>query len=494
MASPDFQPYIDLTINDQQPVDIYNEAVEYAKLALPEFSARPGTIEDALLQAIAYVGSTNLAAINRLPDGLMEGILQLMGVTRLESTFSTVDVEFELSDDGLTISPEFGVVYQTTDGDQVIQYPFFTTDLLEADVDSSLISTTVVCSIAGVIPSLPIGTQLTIAQPDASVLTCTTTSLVTQGDSAETDDEFFSRATTILQLLNSTLVTSAQVEAYILSTYADVHRCKVYDLRKIIQHDAAAASNNATSTGYTVTVATDGTFYADADFTSGLFRVITGDFDGSDIGDATSFPTGHYVPTGIGSNSFTYTNVYSGSGTTGPVDVIDMASLVLDSPTETPGYFAIFVCDKDGDPLSAAKKLEIYNDINSKITAGLKFVILDAFIVDIDFIVTISVADEFGAGDVSTNLIDSLQSYFSPANWPSWNTTLRVFDVVIKASAVSGVAYVHSVTAQLKEFTDDARPGNELLAEEILTGGATSAFEILYAGILPRISVEVVVQ
>jgi hypothetical protein len=494
MASPDFQPYIDLTINDQQPAEIYTDAVEYARLALPEFSARPGTIEDAILQAVAYVGSTNLAAINRLPDGLMEGIMQLMGVSRLESTFATVEVEFQLSDDGLTMAPEFGVVYQTTDGDQVIQYPFYTTELLEAAVDGDTIAAEVICSVAGVIPSLPIGTELTIAQPDASVLTCVTTSLVTQGDSAETDEEFFSRATSILQLLNSTLVTAAQVEAYILSTYTDVHRCKVYDLRKVLQYSAPAATNNASSSAYTVTVLANSAFYNAADFTTGLFRVVTGDFDGSDIGDATAFPTGHFVPTGSSPASFTYTNEYSGSGTTGPVNVVDMASLVLDSPTETPGYFAVFVCDADGDPLSAAKKLEIYNDVNSKITAGLQFSILDAFLVDLNVVVTISVSDEFGAGDVSASLIEALESYFSPANWPNWNTTVRVFDVVIKSSAVSGVAYVHSVTAELKTFDSGARPGNELLAEELLVGGVTSAFEVLYAGILPRISVEVVVQ
>ena len=37
MPSPDFSEYIDLTINDLQPEDVYNGAVEYARTALPEF-------------------------------------------------------------------------------------------------------------------------------------------------------------------------------------------------------------------------------------------------------------------------------------------------------------------------------------------------------------------------------------------------------------------------------------------------------------------------
>ena len=52
MASPDFSEYIDLTINDLQPPDIYSLAREYALVSLPEFNPRTGTVEDAVLQAM----------------------------------------------------------------------------------------------------------------------------------------------------------------------------------------------------------------------------------------------------------------------------------------------------------------------------------------------------------------------------------------------------------------------------------------------------------
>ena len=80
MASPDFSNYIDLTVNDKQPDEIYNDAIDYAKIALPEFSPRSGTVEDAVLQSTAYMAGVTSGSINRLPNGLMEGIMRLIGV------------------------------------------------------------------------------------------------------------------------------------------------------------------------------------------------------------------------------------------------------------------------------------------------------------------------------------------------------------------------------------------------------------------------------
>jgi hypothetical protein len=94
MPSPDFSQYIDLRVNDKQPDEIYNEAVDYARLALPEFSPRAGTVEDALLEATSLIAAVNLSNINRLPDGLMEGILKYVGIDRKEATFGNVVLNF----------------------------------------------------------------------------------------------------------------------------------------------------------------------------------------------------------------------------------------------------------------------------------------------------------------------------------------------------------------------------------------------------------------
>ena len=82
----DFRQYVDLTPYDADPTDIYLGAIRLARLTLPEFQLRQGTVEDALFQAFSYMQMLGVSAINRLPNRLMEGISRILGVTRDEDT------------------------------------------------------------------------------------------------------------------------------------------------------------------------------------------------------------------------------------------------------------------------------------------------------------------------------------------------------------------------------------------------------------------------
>jgi hypothetical protein len=81
----DFSRYIDLSIFDAEPGDIYFDAIEIARLTLPEFNLRVGTPEDAIFQAAAYISSLNIASVNRLPDRLMEGIMNILGYSKQQA-------------------------------------------------------------------------------------------------------------------------------------------------------------------------------------------------------------------------------------------------------------------------------------------------------------------------------------------------------------------------------------------------------------------------
>jgi hypothetical protein len=94
----DFSPYIDLTVYDVQPVDVYLGAIELARLTMPEFTLRRGTPEDALFQAFAYMSSLSVGAINRLPSRLMEGTAKMLGVSRSYGSRASVVVEFVAAD------------------------------------------------------------------------------------------------------------------------------------------------------------------------------------------------------------------------------------------------------------------------------------------------------------------------------------------------------------------------------------------------------------
>ena len=130
----DFSRYVDLTAYDADPTDIYLGALRLARLTLPEFRLRQGTVEDALFQACAYMQALNVAAINRVPNRLMEGISRIIGVTREEGLRSEVNVTVTLNE-----IPEVGLPFKITkskaftyaisypSGD--VQYPFMTTRL-----------------------------------------------------------------------------------------------------------------------------------------------------------------------------------------------------------------------------------------------------------------------------------------------------------------------------------------------------------------------------
>ena len=94
----DFRRYVDLTPYDADPTDIYLAGLRLARLTLPEFQLRQGTVEDALFQATAYMQMLSVSAINRIPSRLMEGIARIMGVERTEGTRAIVDITVTLNE------------------------------------------------------------------------------------------------------------------------------------------------------------------------------------------------------------------------------------------------------------------------------------------------------------------------------------------------------------------------------------------------------------
>lgn len=495
MPSPDFSEYIDLTINDKQPDELYDESVEYARLAMPEFSPRPGTIEDAILQAAAYLGSFNLGNINRLPDGLMEGILRYLDIIRKEATFGSVQLEFTLSQAGGTVPAETVAVYEIVNGDDIEQYPFSTNSTVVADGASTTVTATATSLVAGVLPTITPGTQLVLVQPSATILDVVTDSNITQGALAETTSEYLSRGTTHLESLSSGLSTAKQVENYILTNFVDVHRCKVYDVSRAAYYNASAGTLNGQNAANDIaTVSTSEDFVElSNDFNSNLFLILGPDYYGDNT-YVNTIRTGIYTGETVGDSDVEFTNLNTAAtGSAGPIDVLSINSIEYSTQGNHPGYFIIFACDSGGSPLSDSLKIEIRNAVAERITAGLKFELLDAYPFDVDITATVSINPEFGASSVATNIANEIESLVSLANWPNWNRTLRIFDIVVAASKIAGVDYVYSISATVPEYPAAEYPGNQLLASELNANNNLIGYQINYFGVLPRASVEVVV-
>lgn len=232
MASPDFRPYVDLTIFNADINTIYSDSVTYARTAFPEFNPRVGTIENALLEASSYIASNLVTSINLLPNGLMEGLLKLMGFARIEATpaVGTVTVDVTVNT-GLTISAGTVFSYDVFDSLGVLtQFLFETTEDLVIASGNTAGSVQIQAVNASEYPDIPVPQTLTLISTSPYILDVTLTTLNSVGTDTETDTEYFDRAVKYLASLSNALVTSSQLSNYISVTYPTVSRFKVYDL------------------------------------------------------------------------------------------------------------------------------------------------------------------------------------------------------------------------------------------------------------------------
>jgi hypothetical protein len=245
MPSPDFSTYIDLTLYDLEPSSIYDEAIAYARTSVPEFSPRAGTLEDAIMQACAYNTSLIYSQINRLPDGLMEGLARLTGLERLEATFATGTVDIEVFDNnGATIAAGTVIQYEEIVDDIINSYPFETvTDLVIASPNTT--GTVAIKAIyAGQYPALLTGQALTLVSPAPAVISLSLDTTLLVGTDTETDTEYFNRATQHFASMSSVLTTKTQLANYIKANYPNIPYFGVFDLT-VNSNLAWSAGNSA---------------------------------------------------------------------------------------------------------------------------------------------------------------------------------------------------------------------------------------------------------
>ena len=232
-----FSEYISLRPFDVSPTAVYLDAIDYARIVLPEFQPRQGTPEDAILQAISYISSLNISAINRLPDRLMAGIVGMMGVELDEGTKTVVDIKFTCtSHDGTTIPQGTVVKYEYEFlGTRYFIYFETSAELIIASIgEENPLPFDVVEAQSfdvGVIIPIETGTYLSIDTPTTDVLSAQLDSIVTYGSSQETESEYLNRAVSFLGSLSTTFANSNQVNSFISSNYKSIiSKSKVYDL------------------------------------------------------------------------------------------------------------------------------------------------------------------------------------------------------------------------------------------------------------------------
>jgi len=443
MPSPDFSDYIDLTVNDKSITDVYDEAVEYAQTSFPEFSPRTGTIENALLESVAYSTGSLIATINRLPDGLMEGLLKLMGFDRIEATASTGTVLIELSvNTGATIASGTVFSFDVYDSEGALtQFLYETVNDITIASGATTGSVSVTASDPSLYPDIPVGSSLTIISSTPFILSATLTALASVGTDTETDEEYFNRAVTFLGSLSSAITTASQLTNYIAINYPTVARFKVYDLTQAKENDIT----NAVLTSNVVTLTTR---YAHG-FSVG---------DVVDVADmANAVYNGTYTITVVPSTTtFRYArtngNIATAATTVGSVV---LGNGMLFATADVGGAVTISMCDSAGAALSTAQKLIIEEDIESRVVAGLNVFLHDMNTFNVEVAAEVIVEPNYSTTEVGSAVSLAIENYLSIDGWDFAESVNHLYLITI-ASKVVGVKYVDSMDVSITGSTSFA--------------------------------------
>jgi hypothetical protein len=444
MASPDARSYIDLTVYDLQPIDIYDAALEYARTSLPDWTPVTGSIEDAIVQSASYMTGQLLGAINRLPAGNIEGLLRLLGVERNSGTAPTATVEIDFIDDaGYTIPAGTRCGYSQTSGDATTLYIFETTEAVSVASGNTNASATLEGVTLAEYPALAAGQNLQLLSAVSSIDSITLTADLDAGADAENTTEFLNRGVNKFASLSEALVTPSQFTAYLLDAYTSTYR-------------VTTTSRLKKEKDVTVLARSSGTVTATIGSSHGL---VAGDVIRL-IGSTTGSFDGVFTLTGAGATTVTWAQSGSndsGGATTGTV----LLSHKLQTASQN-GYLSIYVSDIGGASLSDLSLQAIEEDLTSRAVGGLVIRVDNAKVVSVGVNVTVTLAANNVSGAATETAIQTaLDQYLHPDYW-QWGDAIYKNEIIALIDRVAGVDRVVSVT--LSESSNYmTQPGDDIL-------------------------------
>lgn len=503
MPSPDFSPYVDLTIYDKEAGQIYLDAISYAQtVALPEFNPRVGSIEDALLQAVAYATSELVGSINRLPNGLMEGILNLYGFERQQAVSASVQIQVTLINNlGGTI-PAGALFSYTTEGEEGLDTYFFATvaDLV-VPAGLSVGTVTAEALTVGVIPTISSNTELTPVSGVARVLSAQTSGAMTQGEDDEPDESYFSRGTAFLASRSESLATSQQMQNFLNAYANEIQRAYVSDLTnfrymRVSQVTRTNSQVTAQITGLSsATEVNDKLTFLAADAVPLTSRVICRYVDDSGTStkiNGTALSGSLYVVQSSSYSAGTYTLVFTTNSTSDTGVVYTPAStaphnsqssvqtvpndryieiLLLPSDyNEHNGAVGLVFGNQYGNPIQNSAYSNVQDEVESRSVAGLKFTSIAPLLVPVTVTVQVEHAPTYAAVPVREAVKVALENYLSPANWV-FGKSVFVNNLIGVASGVTGVSRIASLTLAV------GTGGLSALGTYSSTGGGVVEFE-----------------
>lgn len=462
MPSPDVSNYVDLTVFDLQPADIYDSAVEYAQVALPEWTPVPGSVEDALLQAAADMTGQLVGAINRLPAGAVEGLLALFGVTRNSGTQPTGTATVTFVDDtGYTIAAGTRFGYLDTSGNDPILYIFQTTETSSVASGQTTLSVGIEGIALQTYPSLASGTELQLLTAVSYIDSIVLNADLEPGGNAETDAEYLNRGATVFGSLSEALVLPSQFERYILANYPAAYRVKSHSRVKAYTTPSAISrsSNLVTAT------------------VSSGHGIVAGDpirIYGSTISGSSATFDGIFTVASVTSTTVRWDQ--TGSNVSAATTGI-LISQKLQQQAQN-GYFTVYVSGIGGASLAATSLNTIDTDITNRAIAGLDIVVDNAVVANITVSVEVTIKPGYTASQVTSFVQTAIDNYLNPDYW-DWSSIIYYNEMISLVDRVEGVDRVVSLSL--------SGPANWTTAS-----GTDLAFD--YFGVLPSNTTTVTVS
>ena len=240
--SPDVKKYVDLTVYDDDPVQLMNEILGAARGLLPNWRPEAGQIETVLAEAFALRSASLANSINRVPAATTEVLLQLFGLTRSNGVKATATLTITFTDsDTFERTLPAGSEFLFVDAVTNVAYTF----TLDSDFTlNGSLSGTATVSAADVGSAYNVsasGKSLTLLSGNATFFESAVFSTdPTGGANAETDDEYFDRGVTLLASYTSAATTATQIKYYVGANKSYAKRVEVFNRRRYRDRDTTA--------------------------------------------------------------------------------------------------------------------------------------------------------------------------------------------------------------------------------------------------------------
>jgi len=202
--------YLGVSVDDRDPQALFDSMLALAESRLPQWEPRNGALETVIMEATAVGMADLIYAANRVLGALVEGVINLYGVTRDEGTPATGTVRLTLTG-SQTVTIDEGTLFRLEAADSMLIATETVTDT-GTTIDVAVATT----DTGGYLNAITAGTACDPVVAIPHLADCALFTDLNGGSDAEDDLALLTRASTVFSRVTSALVTAPSFAAYAL--------------------------------------------------------------------------------------------------------------------------------------------------------------------------------------------------------------------------------------------------------------------------------------